>query len=81
VAGDVHMPLVRALEWLGGRLPGVPFVYVPGNHDFWWDRGEERYSLADQMSRGRDVAARHGIHLLMDDAVTLGDEGYLGGML
>jgi 3',5'-cyclic AMP phosphodiesterase CpdA len=81
VAGDVHMPLVRALEWLGGRLPGVPVVYVPGNHDFWWDRGEERYSLADQMSRGRDVAARHGIHLLMDDAVTLGDERYLGGML
>ncbi|MHC2001801.1 transposase [Methylobacterium sp. CM6241] len=21
-----------------------------GNHDFWWDRGEERYTLADQMS-------------------------------
>ncbi|MCJ2052830.1 metallophosphoesterase [Methylobacterium sp. J-070] len=81
VAGDVHMPLVRALDWLAERMPGVPVVYVPGNHDFWWDRGEERYTVADQMSRGRDIAARHGIHLLMDDAVTLGGVRYLGGTL
>lgn len=33
------------------------------------------------VSRGRDVAARHGIHLLMDDAVTLGRTRYLGGTL
>ena len=81
VAGDVQMPLVRALDWLAERLPGVSVVYVPGNHDFWWDRGEERYNLNDQMSRGRDIAARHGIHLLMDDAVTLGGVRYLGGTL
>lgn len=54
VAGDVHMSLVRALGWLADRLPGVPVVYVPGNHDFWWDRGEDRYTLADQLSRGRE---------------------------
>lgn len=77
----MHTPLTRALDWLAERLPGVPVVYVPGNHDFWWDRGEERYTLADQLSRGRDVAARHGIHLLMDDAVTLGGTRYLGGTL
>jgi 3',5'-cyclic AMP phosphodiesterase CpdA len=81
VAGDVHMPLTRALDWLAERLPGVPVVYVPGNHDFWWDRGEDRYTLADEMSRGRDVAARHGIRLLMDDAVTLGGTRFLGGTL
>ena len=34
VAGNVHMPRLRALDWLGDRLPGVPVVYVPGNHDF-----------------------------------------------
>ena len=81
VAGDVHMPLTRALAWLGERLPGVPTVYVPGNHDFWWDRGEERYTLADQMSRGRDIAARLGIHLLLDDAVVIGGTRFAGGTL
>ncbi|MDE3749583.1 metallophosphoesterase [Methylobacterium radiotolerans] len=81
VAGDVHTPLTRSLEWLAERLPGVPVVYVPGNHDFWWDRGEERYTLADQMSQGRDIAAHLGIHLLMDDAVVIGGTRFAGGTL
>lgn len=81
VAGDVHMPLARALDWLAARLPGVPVVYVPGNHDFWWDRGEDRYTLAIQAERGREIAARHGIHLLMDGTVTLGGVRFLGGTL
>ena len=50
VAGDVHMPLTRALDWLDERLPGMPVVYVPGNHDFWWDRGDERYTIRDQVA-------------------------------
>lgn len=81
VAGDVHMPLTRALDWLAERLPGVAVVYVPGNHDFWWDRGEDRYTLADQLSRGRDAAARHGIHLLLDEAVVVDGTRFLGGTL
>ncbi|MFC6791265.1 metallophosphoesterase [Methylobacterium komagatae] len=81
VAGDVHMPLTRALDWLGGRLPGVPVVYVPGNHDFWWDRGEERYTIHDQMERGRDRAAALGIHLLLDEAAVVGGTRFLGGTL
>lgn len=81
VAGDVHTPLVAALDWLGERLPGVPLIYVPGNHDFWWDRCEDRYTLADQLSRGRDVAARHGIRLLLDDAVVIGGTRFVGGTL
>ncbi|BCM81593.1 hypothetical protein [Methylobacterium indicum] len=66
------MPLTRALDWLAERMPGVPVVYAPDNHDFWWDRGEERYTLADQMARGCELAARYGIHLLMNDAVMIG---------
>lgn len=81
VAGDVHTPLTRALDWLAERLPGVPVVYVPGNHDFWWDRGEDRYTIHDQVARGRDLAARHGIHLLMDDVVTIGGTRFAGGTL
>jgi len=81
VAGDVHSPLPRALDWLADRLPGVPIVYVPGNHCFWWDRGDDRYTIDDVIARGRDAAARHGIHLLLDDAVTLGGIRFLGGTL
>ncbi|GJE37128.1 hypothetical protein QO016_002122 [Methylobacterium persicinum] len=81
VAGAVHMPLTRALDWLGERLSGVPVVYVPGNHDFWWDRGEDRYTVYDQIERGRERAATGGIYLLLDDTVELGGTRFLGGTL
>ncbi len=81
VAGDVHMPLTRSLDWLSERLPGVPVVYVPGNHDFWWDRGEDRYTIYDQMERGRERAAALGVHLLLDDTVEIGGTRFLGGTL
>jgi Icc-related predicted phosphoesterase len=80
VAGDVHMPLTKSLDWLADRLPGVPVIYVPGNHDFWSTR-DDRYTLADQIGQGRDLAARRGIYLLMDDAVTLGGVRFIGGTL
>ena len=81
IAGDVHMPLTKALDWIGSRLPGVPTIYVPGNHDFWHDGGDDRYTFDDLIARGRDAAARHGIHLLMNDAITLDGVRYLGGTL
>jgi predicted phosphohydrolase len=81
VAGDVHMPLTKALDWLGDRLPGVPTIYVPGNHDFWEDGGGDRYTFDDMVARGRDAAARHGVHLLLDDSVTLDGVRFMGGTL
>ncbi|MEH3144649.1 MAG: metallophosphoesterase [Methylobacterium frigidaeris] len=81
VAGDIHMPLTRSLDWLAERLPGASVVYVPGNHDFWWDRGEDRYTIFDQLERGRDRAAALGIHLLLDNAVVIGGTRFLGGTL
>jgi predicted phosphodiesterase len=81
VAGDVHVPLTRSLNWLAARLPSVPVIYVPGNHDFWWDRGEERYTIHDQLERGRERAATLGIHLLLDGAVEIGGTRFLGGTL
>ena len=56
-------------------------LYVPGNHDFWWDRGDDRYTLADQISRGRELAARRGVRLLIDDAATIGGVRFLGSTL
>lgn len=80
-AGDVHVPLTRALGWFAERLPGAPVVYVPGNHDFWWDRSEDRYTIYDQLERGRERAAALGIHLLLDDGVVIGGTRFLGGTL
>jgi predicted phosphohydrolase len=77
----VHSPLTKAIDWLGARLAGVPTIYVPGNHCFWWDGGDDRYTHADQIARGRDLAARRGIHLLSDDAVTLRGVKFLGSTL
>jgi len=81
VAGDVHTPLTEALSWLSSRLAGVPTVYVPGNHDFYWDRGDDRYTIYDQVQRGHEHAARHGIHLLIDSSVTIGGSRFVGGTL
>lgn len=81
VAGDLHMPLTMALDWLGDRLPGVPTIYVPGNHDFWSAGGDGRATYDDLIARGRDAAARHGVHLLLDNAVTLDGVRFLGGTL
>ncbi|MDQ0543450.1 Icc-related predicted phosphoesterase [Methylobacterium brachiatum] len=81
IAGDVQVPLVRSLEWIAERFHGVPVVYVPGNHDFWWDRGEVRYTLSDQVRLGRAAADRLGVHLLMDDAVTIGGVTFVGATL
>ncbi|HYA81302.1 MAG TPA: hypothetical protein VED87_10265, partial [Methylocystis sp.] len=71
VAGDVHSPLTKAIDWLGDRFAGADVLYTPGNHDFWWDRGDDRYTLADQIARGRDLAARRGVGLLVDDVTTI----------
>jgi len=81
IAGDVHMPLTRSLEWLAERLPGVHAIYTPGNHDSWWNGGEDRYTIYDQLEHGRDRAAVLGIHLLLDDTVVIGGTRFLGGTL
>lgn len=79
VAGDVHTPLTAALDWLGTRLAGAQVLYVPGNHDFYWDHSDDRYTIDDQLQRGRDLANRLGIHLLLDDSVIIGANRFVGG--
>jgi Icc-related predicted phosphoesterase len=81
VAGDAHSPLTKAIDWLADRLSGAQILYVPGNHDFWWDGGDDRYTLTDQVARGRDLAARRGVTLLDNDSVTLGGVRFLGATL
>ena len=81
VAGDVHSPLTNAIDWLGVRFAGALVIYVPGNHCYWWDRGDDRYTYDDQIARGRDLAARRGVHLLSDDVLTVRGIRFLGSTL
>ncbi len=80
-AGDVHSPLTAAIDWLADRFVGCRVLYAPGNHDFWWDGGDDRYTLADQIARGRDLAARRGIDLLIDDSVVIDGARFAGATL
>jgi Icc-related predicted phosphoesterase len=60
----------------------VPTFYVPGNHDFyWWQDSGPAYTMADQVERGRDLAAKAGIHLLMDDAIEIAGVRIVGSTL
>ena len=79
--GDIHTPLTRSLHWLHERFPGSRVVYVPGNHDHYWDGGEERYTLWDQLDRGRELADRLGIDLLLDSSVEIDGTRFVGGTL
>jgi 3',5'-cyclic AMP phosphodiesterase CpdA len=81
VAGDLHTPLTKGLDWLGDRFAGANVVYVPGNHEFWWDRGDDRYTIDDLQSRARDQAAKVGVHLLLDNSVDLAGVRFVGGTL
>ena len=83
VAGDVDVPLERAVDWVGERFSGHPaVVYVPGNHDFYTAPGPGHgFTMAEALDRGREAAARTGVHLLSDDAVVLAGPRFAGGTL
>ena len=81
LAGDIDVPLARSLQWAADRFAGVPIVYVPGNHDFYVGPGDPPRTIDELQSQGRESAAKLGIHLLMDDAVSIGGVRYLGGTL
>ena len=82
VAGDVHSPLPRAIDWLADRLPGARVVYVPGNHCFWRMSKEDRYSYQDVVLAGRDRASARGIDLLVEgESVEIDGCRFCGGTL
>ncbi|PWB82914.1 MAG: hypothetical protein C3F11_09450 [Methylocystaceae bacterium] len=80
-AGDLHSPLTAAVDWLADRFLGCRIVYVPGNHDFWFDGTGEPYTFHDQVARGRDLAARRGVDLLMDDVAVVAGARFVGATL
>jgi predicted phosphodiesterase len=81
LAGDIDVPLTRSLQWVADRFSGVPVVYVPGNHDFYVGPGDPSRTMEELQAEGRDRALQLGVHLLMDNDVTVAGVRYLGGTL
>lgn len=72
VAGDTCKGLVRAVETLRDAFPRVEVATVAGNHEYY---GCE---LAAELEAGRVRARQLGVHLLSDDAVTIGRARVVG---
>ncbi|MBI5131508.1 MAG: metallophosphoesterase [Rhodopseudomonas palustris] len=75
VAGDTCQGLSRAVETLRDAFPRTEVVTVPGNHEYY---GRE---LPAELQAGRVRARQLGVHLLSDDAVTIGKARVLGATL
>lgn len=76
VAGDVKQGAIPAMEWLRhGLAPGMPIVFVLGNHEFYGSSLEREWHLA------RDYARNSGIHLLDDSDVIINGVRFVGGTL
>ena len=35
LAGDIHAPGFRGVDWASRMFEGKPTIYVPGNHEFY----------------------------------------------
>lgn len=75
-AGDICEGITGGLHWLSEIvLPHMPVVYVPGNHEFYHSSFEEQ--LAGAIEDAHDL----GVHLLLDRAVTVAGQRFVGGIL
>lgn len=76
VAGDIKQGAIPSMEWIRYDLqPGMPVVYVLGNHEFYSSSLERERGLA------RDYAAVSGIHLLDDGEVIIDGVRFVGSTL
>lgn len=77
-AGDIHDPASAGVRWLAERIE-KPIVYVMGNHE--WYAHRDRFTVAEEAIRAREIAAQHDVHLLMDEAVEIEGVRFLGASL
>ncbi|MGO4393423.1 metallophosphoesterase [Variovorax sp. M-6] len=75
LAGDIHMPGRRGIEWAETLFAGKPAIYVPGNHEYYGSRMD----LAQ--SEARAVATGGQVHLLDGGEVVIDGVHFLGCML
>jgi Icc-related predicted phosphoesterase len=76
-AGDVHQPIVAAVDWLSsqreaGPLQGRDIVYVAGNHEFY------KSEMKGNLTAGTEQAEAAGIHLLHRRTVIIRHVRFIG---
>jgi 3',5'-cyclic AMP phosphodiesterase CpdA len=74
LAGDIAVG-TYGVEWARHQFPGIPIVYVPGNHEFY---GAELPRSVDAL---RAEAKRRDVHFLDGDECVIGGTRILGTTL
>jgi Icc-related predicted phosphoesterase len=72
LAGDIHSPATRAIEWAMERFPGKPVVYLPGNHEYYDGNLDKTLAEARSAAEGSHVHLLDGDELLIDGVRFLG---------
>jgi predicted phosphodiesterase len=75
VAGDLIPRMERGVAWLRERVADKPVIYVPGNHEFYG------CDIDRTVEKARQLAAGTNIHVLQNDAVTIGGVLFVGTTL
>lgn len=75
LAGDIHSPAKRAVQWAADRLHGKPVVYLLGNHEYYDGR------LDTTLAEARGEVEGSNVHLLDGDEVVINGVRFLGATL
>lgn len=60
-----------SLQWLHERFSGERIIYIAGNHDYYCWPGGPRTTFEAENDRGRELADKFGIDLLLGDTVDI----------
>lgn len=75
LAGDIHSPAKRAVQWAVERFPDKHVIYVPGNHEYYDGR------LDTTLSEARSSAEGSHVHLLDGNEQVIDGVRFLGATL
>jgi 3',5'-cyclic AMP phosphodiesterase CpdA len=75
LAGDIHSPAKRAVQWARDRFPSKQVIYLLGNHEYYDGR------LDTTLAEARREAQGSNVHLLDGDEVVIGGVRFLGATL
>ena len=71
LAGDIHVG-TKGIEWATQAIKGKEVIYIIGNHEYY------RRALPKLTDKIKDFAKDTNIHVLENDAITIGNVKFLG---